>query len=205
MKLRHSPTSPYVRKVMVLAHETGLAGRIEAVPTSPSDDEASLARDNPLGKVPALTADDGTVLYDSPVICEYLDSLHGGPRVFPAAGTARWTALRRQALADGILDATILRRYEEMQPAAKQHGDWIERQKRKAERGLDALEAEATAGALTEPADILSIGDIAIACALGYLDLRYAGEDWRGRRPALAAWFGKVAKRPSMTATAPKA
>lgn len=205
MKLRHSPTSPYVRKVMVLAHETGLAGRIEAVPTSPSDDEASLARDNPLGKVPALTADDGAVLYDSPVICEYLDSLHGGPRAFPADGAARWTALRRQALADGILDAAILRRYEEMQPAAQQHVDWIERQKRKANRGLDALEAEAAAGSLTEPAGILSIGDISIACALGYLDLRYAGEDWRNRRPALAAWYGKVAKRPSMTATAPQA
>ncbi|WP_316978071.1 glutathione S-transferase N-terminal domain-containing protein [Shumkonia mesophila] len=204
MKLRYSPTSPYVRKVVVLAHEAGLAGRIETVPTSPSDDEASLARDNPLGKVPALTADDGAVLYDSPVICEYLDSLHGGQRAFPAAGPARWTALRRQALADGILDATILRRYEEMQPAATQHGDWIERQKRKAERGLDALEAEAAAGALADPAGTLSIGDIAIACALGYLDLRYAGDAWRNRHPALAAWYAKVEKRPSMTATAPK-
>ena len=189
MKLRWSPTSPYVRKVMVLAHEAGLAGRIDAVPTSPSDDEASLAQDNPLGKVPALTTDDGIVLYDSPVICEYLDSLHGGARAFPAAGPARWTALCRQALADGILDATILRRYEEMRPDAKQHGEWIERQKRKAERGLDALEADAAAGKLADPAGPFSIGDITVACALGYLDLRYAGDNWRRRRPALAAWY----------------
>jgi len=188
---------------MVLAHETGLAGLIETVPTSPSDDEASLARDNPLGKVPALITDDGAVLYDSRVICEYLDSLHDGPCVLPAAGAARWTALRRQALADGILDATILRRYEEMRPAARQHAEWIERQKRKAGRGLDALEAEAGAGTLLDPAGSLSIGDIAIACALGYLDLRYGSDDWRNGRPALAAWYAKVAKRPSMTVTAP--
>jgi glutathione S-transferase len=190
---------------MVLAHETGLTGRIEFVPTSPAADEATLVLDNPLGKVPALVTDDGIALYDSPVICEYLDSLHGGPPVFPAAGVARWTALRRQALADGILDATILRRYEEMRPAAKQHGEWIERQKRKAERGLDALEAEAAADALADPAGLLSIGDIAVACALGYLDLRYGGDNWRGRRRALAAWYAEVAKRPSMTATAPTA
>lgn len=200
MKLRHSPTSPYVRKVMVLAHEAGLAGGIETVPTAPGADEESLARDNPLGKVPALTTDDGTVLYDSPVICEYLDSLHDGPRAFPAAGTARWTALRLQALADGVLDATILRRYEEMRPSEKQYAEWIERQTRKATRGLDALESDADM--LADPAGPLSIGDISVACALGYLDLRYGSEDWRNGRPALAAWYAGVANRPSMQATA---
>lgn len=205
MKLRHSPTSPFVRKVMVLAHEAGLAGRIETVPTAPGADEETLARDNPLGKVPALVTDDGAVLYDSAVICEYLDSLHDGVRAFPAAGAARWTALCRQALADGILDAAVLRRYEELRPAAQQSAEWIERQQRKVARGLDALEADAAAGGLAGPAGPLSIGDIAVACALGYLDLRYPGEDWRGGRPALAAWYAGAAKRPSMAATAPVA
>jgi len=205
MKLRHSPTSPFVRKVMVLAHEVGLAARIETVPTAPGADEATLARDNPLGKVPALVANDGTVLYDSPVICEYLDSLGDGVRAFPAAGAARWTALCRQALADGILDAAVLRRYEEMRPAARQSAEWIDRQRRKLTRGLDALEADAAAGRLADPAGAFSIGDIAVACALGYLDLRYPGEDWRNGRPALAAWYAEAAKRPSMTATAPVA
>ena len=114
MKLRYSPTSPYVRKVMVVALETGLAERIERIPTTvaPTKYNEEVARENPLVKVPALTTDDGMVLYDSPVICEYLDTLHGGQKLFPATGKTRWTALRQQALADGILDAAILGRYE---------------------------------------------------------------------------------------------
>ncbi len=102
MKLRYSPTSPYVRKVSVTALELGLTERIARVPTDTQDRESGIAEHNPLGKVPALILDDGGVLYDSPVICEYLDSLHDGPPMFPAAGPARWTALRQQALGDGI-------------------------------------------------------------------------------------------------------
>ena len=122
MLLRFLATSPYVRKVMVLALEAGLGDRIEKVPTSPQADEDSLIEHNPLSKVPTLVCDDGTVLYDSPVVCEYLDTLHDGPRFFPEGGKARWTALRRQALADGILDALVLRRYEGMRPAELRSG-----------------------------------------------------------------------------------
>ena len=109
MKLRSSPTSPYVRKVLVTLAETGQQDRVEAISTNPWDPATDLPRFNPLGKVPALILDDGVVLVDSPVICEYLDSLHDGDRLFPAAGPARWRVLRQQALADGILDAAILR------------------------------------------------------------------------------------------------
>ncbi|MEK7820711.1 MAG: glutathione S-transferase N-terminal domain-containing protein, partial [Pseudomonadota bacterium] len=109
MKLRFSPTSPYVRKVCVVALETGLFARLDLAPTNVWAADTDIGRDNPLGKVPALATDGGEVLFDSPVICEYLDSLHDGAKLFPAAGGARWTALRRQALADGILDASVLR------------------------------------------------------------------------------------------------
>src|SRR3546814_4963738 len=109
MKLRYSPTSPYVRKVNVVAIETGLQDRIERVPTVTADPASGLAKDNPLGKVPVLITDDGMRLYDSPVICEYLDSLHEGPKLIPTEGIARWVTLSQQALADGLLDAAILR------------------------------------------------------------------------------------------------
>src|SRR6185437_4887670 len=127
MKLRHNPSSPYVRKVMVVAHELGLAGRIELLSTavSPVETNATLAAENPLMKIPALTTDDGQVLFDSPVICEYLDSVAGG-KLFPAVGPARWTALRQQALGDGILDALILCRYETTRPEDKRWTGWTD-------------------------------------------------------------------------------
>lgn len=205
MRLYFSPTSPYVRKVMVTAIETGLEGRIEKFVTAAGPDEATLGKANPLGKVPALVLDDGDVLYDSPVICEYLDSLHAGAAVFPAKGPDRWAALRRQALADGILDAAILRRMEEMRPAEQRSADAAAKQWRKVTRALDALEAEATAGQLADPTGKQTIGDIAAACALGYLDLRFATEDWRPTRSALAAWFAAMAKRRSLRETKPAA
>jgi glutathione S-transferase len=197
MKLRFSPASPYVRKVVVSAIETGLDGRIERVTTDTSDPNSGLYAENPLGKVPSLTLDDGGVLFDSPVICEYLDGLHQGPKLFPAAGPARWTALRRQAVGDGICDAALLARYEVLRPQAEQSASWIAKQKDKIARGLDAVEAEA--GAFGEGLDI---GLIAIACALGYLDLRFAADAWRDTLPALAGWFKHFAERPSMRATA---
>ena len=140
MRLYFSPTSPYVRKVMVTAIECGLEGRIEKIENPGGPDETALARANPLAKVPALVLDDGSVLYDSPVICEYLDSLHGEALVFPAKGPERWTALCRQALADGILDAAILRRMETMRPAEQQSAEAAAKQWRKVTRALDALE-----------------------------------------------------------------
>ncbi|MFO1351987.1 MAG: glutathione S-transferase N-terminal domain-containing protein [Gammaproteobacteria bacterium] len=201
MKLHYSATSPYVRKVLVLVLETGLDKRIERVSRamSPIAPDAELNRDNPLGKVPALVLDEGTVLYDSRVICEYLDTLHGGARWFPAPGPARWNALRRQALGDGILDAAVLTRYETfLRPEAYRWPEWINGQKQKFTRALDALETEAD-----NLQGVLDIGTVAIACALGYLDFRYADEHWRNHRPKLAAWFDAFAKRPALAQTKP--
>ncbi len=203
MKLRYSPTSPYVRKVMIVALETGLAEHIERIPTTvaPTKRNDEVARENPLVKVPALTTDDGLVLYDSPVICEYLDTLHEGPKLFPASGKARWLALRQQALGDGILDAAILGRYEILRPKEFQWPDWIDAQLRKVRGALGALEIEVEAGELGGP---LSIGQITVACALGYLDFRYASEEWRGKHRRLAAWFDEFSKRKAIELTKPK-
>ena len=203
MKLRYSPTSPYVRKVMVAAIETGTVERIERIPTAvaPTKRNDEVARENPLVKVPALTTDDGLVLYDSPVICEYLDTLHDGAKLFPPAGKTRWMALRRQALGDGILDAAILGRYEALRPKEYQWSEWIDAQLRKVRGALAALDMEVEAGELGGP---ITIGQIAIGCALGYLDFRYAAEDWRGRHRRLAHWFDEFSKRKAMELTAPK-
>ncbi len=198
MKLCYSATSPFVRKVVVTAIELGLDEKIERQPTSAWDPATKLAEINPLSKVPALIAESGEALYDSPVICEYLDSL-GGNKLFPAAGAARWTALRQQALGDGIMDAGVAARMEAQRPAQTQSADWVTRQKAAIRRALDSLEAEAAAlnGAPT-------IGQIAIGCALGYLDFRYAADEWRKGRPKLAAWYEGFARRPSMSTTVPK-
>ena len=203
MKLRYSPTSPYVRKVMVVALETGLAERIERVPTmvAPTKPNDEVARENPLVKVPSLTTDDGMVLYDSPVICEYLDTLHSGAKLFPASGKARWLALRQQALGDGILDAAILGRYEILRPKEFQWPDWIDAQLRKVRGALAALEIETEAGELAGP---MTIGQITIGCALGYLDFRYASEEWRAKHRRLAAWFDEFSKHKSIELTKPK-
>jgi glutathione S-transferase len=203
MKVRYSPTSPYVRKVMVVALETGLAERIERIPTTvaPTKPNDEVARENPLVKVPALTTDDGLVLYDSPVICEYLDTLHDGPKLFPAGDKARWLALRQQALGDGILDAAILGRYEILRPKEFQWQDWLDAQMRKVRGALAALEMEAEAGDLGGP---LTIGQITIACALGYLDFRYQSEAWRTKHRRLAVWADEVAQRKSIQLTLPK-
>ena len=199
MKLYFNPASPYVRKVRVTAHELGLDGRIEliSITLSPVDPHDALRSSNPIGKIPTLVTDEGAALYDSPVICEYLDSLTGGDRIFPAAGAARWTALRRQALADGIMDAAVLMRYEEAaRPKELRWQGWIDGQLLKVRTILDALEGENLDGTF-------DIGTISIACALGYLDLRFASERWRSTRPRLAEWTAAIGKRPSLEATAP--
>jgi glutathione S-transferase len=205
MRLRYSPTSPYVRKVSVTAIELGLAGTIERVPTHTQDRDSGIAEHNPLGKVPALILDDGGVLYDSPVICEYLDSLHDGPKLFPAAGPERWTALRQQALGDGILDAAILRMLELVRrPEKLRWQGWIDHQTAKIQRAVDRFEAEAPElqRALDGP---LTIGRITAGCALGYLDFRAPELDWRDGRPGLAAWHADFARRPAMQETVPQA
>ncbi|HVJ52632.1 MAG TPA: glutathione S-transferase N-terminal domain-containing protein [Aliidongia sp.] len=203
MRLFYSSTSPYVRKFMVLAHETGLAGRIELKPVSvsPVTRNPEVAAGNPLVKVPTLLLDDGTSLYDSPVISEYLDTLHAGRPWFPVPGPARWAALRRQAMADGALDAAILIRYElTLRPEDKRWPAWIDGQMVKIRQSLDALEAEAA----TFGPDF-TIGEIAVGCTLAYLDYRFGAEEWRKNRPALAAFDAAFAARPSMVATRPPA
>ena len=201
MKLYAPAPSPYVRKVRVLARETGLAARIEEIPAtvSPIARDERVTRANPLGKVPALILDDGTALYDSPVICEYLDGLHSGRRLFPPAGPARWAALRQQAEGDGLLDAAVLTRYElVLRPEPLRWPEWVAGQKAKVAAVLDDLERDAAslAGELT-------IGGITIACALGYLDFRFAEDAWRTGRPRLAAWFAAISTRDSLRTTMP--
>ena len=199
MKLRFSPTSPYVRKVLVSAIELGLAERIEKVPANPWDPDDTLPTVNPLGKVPALTTDDGLVLFDSVVICEYLDSHHDGRPLFPREPEERWRTLRLHALADGILDAAVTRLIEgARRPAEYRWPEWDARQKAKIDRALDSLEGEAAS--LDGPLDI---GEVALGCALGYLDFRFAGEDWRSAHPKLAGWYEAFAERASMQATIP--
>lgn len=198
MKLRYSATSPFVRKVLVSAIELGLDKKIERQPTNPSDAASDLARQNPLVKVPSLQLDDDSSLYDSAVICEYLDSLAGN-RLHPASGPARWTALRREALADGIMDAGVLVRGEILRPAGEKSEAFMAKQKGKMANAMDALEAEAD-----KFGEGLDIGLIAVASALGYVDFRFAADNWRAKRPKLARWFDKFAQRPSMQSTAPK-
>ena len=202
MKLRYSATSPYVRKVMMVIHERGLSDKVELTKTDAWSPATDLPQDNPLGKVPALVLDDGTSLFDSPVIVEYLDSLESGPGngLYPKSGPDRWAALRFQALADGICDAAILRRLEGNRPEQLRSTDWMERQRTAVSRSLDALEAGA--GKLGER---FTIGSVAVLAALGYLDFRFGHEDWRQGRPALSAWFDAESKRDSFAGTAPPA
>ncbi len=199
MKLHWSPRSPFVRKVMIVAHERGLVDRIACVRTiaETARPHAELMRDNPLSKIPTLLLDDGTVLYDSAVICEYLDALAGTPKLFPQDLNARMTALRRQALADGFLDLLVLNRNERAraQPSALH----LKSAKVRTEAVLGHLEREAESLSAT-PFDI---GHIAIGCALSYLDFRYADDDWRKGHHRIAEWHEVFAARPSVRATHP--
>ena len=192
MKLLLSPTSPYVRKVRVLLHETGLTVETEAQSSSPTDRNPVVGAANPLGKIPVLLTEALGPLYDSRVICQYLDTLHDGPRLYPE-GAARFVTLRREALADGVLDAALLVRYESIRPEGLRWADWAQGQTAKIRAGLAAM-----AGDLPEGLDI---GAIAYGCALAYLDFRLADLDWRADHPRLAAWEAEFSARPSMQAT----
>ncbi len=201
MKLFYSPTSPYVRKVMITAIEKGLDSKIEKLTAaaSPVKADMALAAKNPLAKVPCLITDDGQALFDSPVICAYIDSLKA-PHLAPSGATAKFADMTLEALADGFLDAGILLRYEAaMRPEAKRWDDWVNGQMGKIERALDALETT-YASQLTGP---LSPGQIAVACALGWFDFRYGHVDWRKSRPKLAAFAKSFGDRASMKATMP--
>jgi glutathione S-transferase len=198
MKLHWSPRSPYVRKVMIVAHELGLADRIETVRTvvGGTTPHAELMRENPLGKIPTLVLADGTVLYDSPVICEYLDTLHDGPKLFPA-WPERLMSLRRLALGDGMLDIALAWVGERFRPADKQSEPHIVLWEGKLRACVKALESEAPALA----AGTLTIDHIGIGVALSYLDFRLGDLRWRDGYPSLAAWHATFAARPSVAAT----
>jgi glutathione S-transferase len=198
MQLRSSPASPFGRKVKIAAHYLGLFDRVTVVPADTNDPQDSLRQQNPLGKIPVLLLDEGTALYDSRVILDYLDFLAGGGRIIPA-GPARYDVLTRQALADGIMDASLLRVYEGRFREAEHHSArWLEVQTGKVERGLASFEKRAGA---FDPA--LDAGSIALACALGYLDLRFAGA-WRQDYPGLLAWLTEFeAQVPSFASTRP--
>jgi glutathione S-transferase len=198
MKLHWSPRSPYVRKVMIVAHELGLADRLETVRTvvGGTTPHLALMRENPLGKIPTLVMEDGSVLYDSPVICEFLDTLHDGPKLFPS-WPERLTALRRLALGDGMLDIALAWVGERFRPKEKQSMPHSTLWEAKIRACVDALETEA--GPLA--AEALAIGHIAIGVALSYLDFRFDDLQWREGHERLAAWHASFDARPSVTAS----
>jgi glutathione S-transferase len=198
MKLLWSSRSPFVRKVMVAAHEVGIAGRIrtERVVVAANNPNPDVMAVNPLSKIPTLVLDDGTALYDSRVICEYFDSLHTGPKLFPAEPAARWTALRRQALGDGLMEALVLRLGEQSRSPEARSEKHLAAYRLKIATTLDRLESEVER--LAEPP---GIGHIAIGCALAHLDFRFAADNWRAGRAGLARWHAGFARRPSMQAT----
>lgn len=197
MRLHWSSRSPFVRKVMVVAHEAGVAERIERIPTvvALTRQDPDVLRRNPLGKIPTLLLEDGGRLYDSVVICEYLDGLGGTPRLFPAAGPARIESLRRHALGNGMMDFLLLWRGELGRDIPDQR--ILDGFAAKLAATLAALEAEAA----ELSAGPLEIGRIAIGCALSYLDFRWPEASWRAAHPALAAWHAGFAARPSVQAT----
>ena len=197
MILRSSPSSPFVRKVRIAVSLLGLDGRVEVREADLNDPEDSIRAQNPLGKIPALILDDGTVYYDSRVILEVLDHVAGGGRIIPREPTARFAALRLQALCDGILDASVLLVYEERyRPAERRVQGWVDRQAEKVARGLAALELAPPALSPTP-----DVGQIALACVLGYRDLRFGGT-WRAQHPRLLAWHDQFAAAvPAFAAT----
>ncbi len=197
MKGYGATVSPFTRKVRVAAIETGQANLIDWEMIVMAERPAALAENNPLDKVPVVILDDGRRLYDSPVICEYLDSLHDGPKLIPVDGEARWEVLRLQALGDGVCDAAVLHGAEMRRPEEFRYQPFIERQVAKIAAGLDQLETE------TDQLDgPLTIAPIAVATAMAYMELRECLPDWRETRPGLAAWYEAFCRRPSMVETA---
>lgn len=197
MKLHHSHASPFARKCLAAAIARGIEGRIELLATNPHVSPPELLRDNPLSKIPCLVTDDGFAVYDSPVICEYLDTIGEAPSLFPTAGTQRWLRVQvMHALADGIMDAAVARRMRAGKPLDETRAAFLARQQAAVARGLAALEA-------APPEGLADIGAIAAGCALGYLDFRFPEEPWRPAHPRLAAWFAEVSRLPPLARTVP--
>jgi glutathione S-transferase len=201
LTLRHSPSSPFVRKIRIAASVLGFDRDVALEQADTMNASDSIRSQNPLGKIPALVLEDGTVLFDSRVILEYLDHRAGGGRIIPKDASARFSALRLQALADGIMDASVLLVYEgRWRPPERHEPKWIDLQNGKVARALATLEAAPPA--LDTPPNV---GQIALACALGYRDFRFPGS-WRKDHPRLAAWVDDFARRvPAFAATAPPA
>jgi glutathione S-transferase len=196
MKLHWSPKSPYVRKVMICAHELGLVDRLELVRSvaAMQKPNPAIMVDNPLSKIPTLVREDGSTLFDSVVICEYLNDLAGGT-LYPQGGDAKWQALRWHALGDGLMDALILWRNErERESPLKPLLNAFELKTRAC---LATLDEEAQALGVAP----LSIGQVTIGCVLGYLDYRFGPFGWREQAPRLASWYATLSRRPSFKAT----
>ncbi len=198
MEIFWSSRSPYVRKVMICAFELGLYDRIKRIPAAATRSvNENVAPHNPIGQIPTLVLDDGSALYDSPVICEYLDSLSPHIKLIPREGNARFSALRRQAIGDGIMDFLVPWSAAKNAPAPQQNPAFLAASRQRFFQILDGLSATA-ADWTSLPIDI---GHIAIGSALAYADFRFAEEPWRGSRDRLAEWYANFARRPSFVAT----
>lgn len=204
MTLYYNAASPFARKVLILLHETGQASRVslKAVALTPVSPDVDVCRDNPCGKIPALCLADDNVIHDSRVILEYLDQQHVGNPLIPKEGSARWRRLTLASLADALMDAALLIRYETfLRPEEKHWSEWLDAQQEKIARTLAYFEAEA----VTELSSHFDVASISVACALGYLDFRQPNLGWRSSYPRLANWYYEVSQRPSMLETQPPA
>lgn len=197
MKLYYTPTSPYARKARVVARERGLMGGIVEIPAQPYQDDPALIAANPVGLVPALVLADGRALYDSPVVCDYLDAHAPGPRLIPAEGEARWRVLAHAALADAVMDFAVAAVMENRRPDGMRSESHRERALSKVRRSLGEL-ARITVG------EDFHMGSLGTAVALQYLDFRHPNLGWRTAHPALAAWLEGAAARPALRDTMPK-
>lgn len=196
-RLFYSSASPYARKARVLVEESGLGNLFQMVAIAPFERPKELLAHNPLSKIPTLVCEDSLVIYDSPVIIEFIDGLSAQP-ILPAGGRRRWEALRRQALADGIMDAGVSMLLEGRRPASEQSPQWIERQGQTIWRSLAAVEQE-----ITHLDDAAGLAQIAFGCALGWLDFRLPTLAWQKACPHLADWNKAFQQRPSMMNTRP--
>jgi len=199
MRLIASPASPFARKVRVLIEEKNVMDMVEVVEMSPLENPPELLEKNPLGKVPCLILENGEALYDSRVICDYLDQVLGAPTLLPAAGEERWSCLRREALGDGIMDAAVAIAMMLGRPEEERSPFWLARWRTVIDRGLSAAERE-----VEELHRVHDLGGISIACALAYLVFRRPEIDWPTAYPDLARWAAEMQARPSFKATEPR-
>ncbi len=199
MKLFSSPTSPYARKVRALIIEKQLENQVEIIPTAPAELPKDLLAANPLGRIPTLLTDDGMPLIDSPVICEYLDSLGSNAGERSGQGEGVWAVKQLHAFADGIIDTVFTISMERRRDESEQSPGYIKGQIKRIKRGVEALNTQAKT-----LASVPNLGEIAVACCLGYMDLRLSNDyDWRADNADLAAWYADISKRPSIAQTQP--